>query len=233
MHPRRTRKMDSVIEHLGAFSFELSERGRVAVRREATPVYLEQGREVLSEGDPCETILFVERGEVRVFASSSAGREISLYRLKSGDACVLTMSCALASRLYPATARVVQPTVGLALPASLFRTLFSTELALQQFVAERFFSCLTDTITLVTQVTFEPVSSRLSRFLLRQASCEEPTIDLTHAAIASELGTVREVVTRTLEFYASRGWVSIGRGRVRVEDPGALRALLRVDAGDS
>ena len=45
-------------------------------------------------------------------------------------------------------------------------------------------------------------------------------------ALADELGSVREIVSRLLRSFEQRGWVKLGRERVTVLDPRGLSALV-------
>jgi CRP/FNR family transcriptional regulator len=58
-------------------------------------------------------------------------------------------------------------------------------------------------------------------------SKDGPTIAATHQAIADELGSVREIVTRLLRSFEDRGYVELGRERIRVLDAKSLGELAR------
>ncbi len=47
----------------------------------------------------------------------------------------------------------------------------------------------------------------------------------THQALADELGTVREMVTRLLKRFEGAGWVALARERFDLLDGRSLRAL--------
>jgi CRP/FNR family transcriptional regulator len=48
---------------------------------------------------------------------------------------------------------------------------------------------------------------------------------VTHQALADELGTVREIVTRLLRRFEREGWVTLGREQIQISDGAALRAV--------
>jgi CRP/FNR family transcriptional regulator len=48
---------------------------------------------------------------------------------------------------------------------------------------------------------------------------------LTHQALADELGTVREIVSRLLRRFEREGWVRLSRERIHICDSAALRAM--------
>jgi CRP/FNR family transcriptional regulator len=52
-------------------------------------------------------------------------------------------------------------------------------------------------------------------------------VQATHQALADDLGSVREIVTRLLRSFEDRGFVELGRERITLRDPAALAALAR------
>jgi len=58
-------------------------------------------------------------------------------------------------------------------------------------------------------------------------AADNSPVAVTHQALALELGTAREVVSRHLKQFEANGWVQLGRGTIQVREPGALKQLLR------
>ena len=75
---------------------------------------------------------------------------------------------------------------------------------------------------MVEEVAFARVDERLASYLL--AAHDDSRVCRTHEAIASDLGTSREVVSRILKDFERHGWVVLGRGEVTVVMPEALAA---------
>jgi CRP-like cAMP-binding protein len=69
------------------------------------------------------------------------------------------------------------------------------------------------------------VSTRLCAYLLERAErTSDATIAITQESLAEELGTVREIVVRTLRVLRERGVIrTAGRGRIEVIDLAGLR----------
>jgi CRP/FNR family transcriptional regulator len=80
---------------------------------------------------------------------------------------------------------------------------------------------LADVIELAEAVAFQRLDQRLAAALLGHAS----PLQVTHQALADELGTVREIVTRLLRRFERDGWLVLGRERIEILDAAALRAL--------
>jgi CRP/FNR family transcriptional regulator len=76
-------------------------------------------------------------------------------------------------------------------------------------------------MSLAEAVAFQRLDQRLAQALLGRGS----PIRITHQALADELGTVREIVSRLLSRFERAGWVSLGRECVDVLDAVALRSL--------
>ncbi len=82
-------------------------------------------------------------------------------------------------------------------------------------------------MALIDDVAFRRVDQRLaSRLLLRR----QP-ITATHQMLADELGTTREVVSRTLEAFQQSGMLRLGRKRIEILDRNALDRVRRIEAG--
>lgn len=186
-------------------------------------VDLPAGQTVFGTGDECHNYLLVIDGSVRVQMTSEFGREIVLYRVASGESCVLTTSCLLAHKTYAAEGVTETPVRAVAIPARLFLDLLGRSPALRSFVFATYGSRIADLMMLVEEVAFGRLDFRLARFLLKHGAEDE--IGVTHQALAVELGTAREVVSRQLKEFERRSWVKLSRGRIRVLDPAALERL--------
>ena len=79
-------------------------------------------------------------------------------------------------------------------------------------------------IVLVEEVAFGKLDVRLAKLLLAQRD-ENDMLAATHQNIATELGTAREVISRQLKEFESRGLVEVKRGKILVRDTDGLQAL--------
>ena len=88
---------------------------------------------------------------------------------------------------------------------------WSTFQPFREFVFGIFADRLADLMALAEAVAFQRLDQRLAAALLGHGS----TLRSTHQALADELGTVREIVTRLLKRFEQSGWVALGRGTHR------------------
>ena len=179
---------------------------------------------VFSQGDACENYLIVLDGKLKVFTRAENGREIVLYHLNSGDSCVLTTSCLFSHKNYPAEGETETMVKALAIPASRFETALQRSSSFRTQVFSALSSHLSDMIVLVEEVAFGKLDVRLAKHLLAHRD-ENDMLAATHQNIATELGSAREVISRQLKEFESRGLVEVNRGKILVKDVDGLQAL--------
>ncbi len=208
---------------LDAFPFvaDLTAAGLATLVSEGQICRFEADTPLLSSGQGCETLLLVAKGGIRVYKQVPSGREILLYRVLRGDTCVLGTTCMLRQSSYPAEAIALAGTAALAIPAKIFRELFEREAAVRRFVLDLYAVRLEELMLLVEEVAFRKMDERLAAFLLREAEVSPGVfqpVQMTHEELATELGTVREVISRLLHQFAEEGSVTLERGRVRIQN---------------
>jgi CRP/FNR family transcriptional regulator len=185
------------------------------------------GHDVFVEGDAVEAIAFLISGVVRVYKIGETGREITLYRFGLGESCVLTANAILSRQSFPAIATVEQAAEVVLVPAEVFRDWVRRSDAWRDFVFELLSQRLASLMAVVNEVAFRRLDVRLADFLLARSRRENP-VRLTHQAIAAELGSSREVISRVLEDLAQQGVVQAARGQITVLDPAALETRARM-----
>ena len=161
------------------------------------------GTVIFSPGKMAESMLLLLAGSVRVQQLSETGREIVLYRVNPGETCVLTTACLMAEEEYSAEGIAETEVTAVAIPRPVFDEALGASAA------------------------FRRVDIRLAEKLL--ALAREGRVKATHAQLATELGTAREVVSRQLAEFQRRGWVELARGEIAIADVNGLRALAEAD----
>jgi CRP/FNR family transcriptional regulator len=204
---------------------------RKALLEAAAVVHLEAGEYFLREGDTCAHFAIVVSGRMRVFKLGEGGQEITLYHVGAGEACPLNVSCILSDRPVPAMARVEEPVEAVVVAASTFRSWIASHESMRTFVFQMFASRLAEVMSLVEEVAFRRMDRRLARRLLDLlADHSNGQVEITHADLAADLGTAREVVSRLLKEFERVGAVQLTRGRILSQNMATLRGLA---AGES
>lgn len=190
----------------------------------ASVVSLPENSTVFQQGDACKNYLIVLQGSVKVFTRAENGREILLYRLNQGDSCVLTTSCLISHKNYPAEGITETAVSAMVIPATQFNKALQQSATFRELVFSAFSVHLSDLITLIEEVAFGKLDVRLARLLLKQCD-DQDTLASTHQNIATELGSAREVISRQLKELETRGYVQINRGNIKIKDTTALQKI--------
>ena len=190
---------------------------------QVTPVTLPAGRFICMEGNHCAHLPLVLAGTARVYKIGETGREITLYRIEPGASCILTTSCILSDRAFPAFAVAETEVEALVVPAPLLTAWLRDHAAWRTYVFDLLSRRLAHVIELVEDVAFRHVDARLAAYLLDAMDPHAHTIERTHEAVAADLGTSREVVSRLLKDFEQAGLVALARGRIRVEAAAPLK----------
>jgi CRP/FNR family transcriptional regulator len=185
---------------------------------------------VFHTGAACSNYLLVIDGSVRVQFTTESGRDVVLYHVGAGESCVLTTSCLLGSVPYPAEGITQSAVRAIAIPATEFARGMEDSADFRAFVLENIGRRFAEVIARMTDVAFGQIDSRLARALL-EASGTGRRAGTTHEALAGELGSAREVVSRHLKRFEQCGWVRLGRGRIEVLDRPALERHAARPAG--
>jgi CRP/FNR family transcriptional regulator len=219
----------ALAERLGAAFPTLALAGRRTLERIASRAIVRQvsaGTQMFGERQPCSGFPLVLSGTIRVVQRYPNGREMQLYRVSPGESCVLSSSCLLGRTQYPATGFAETDVELAVIPPDAFRELVVEDSSFREYVFSLFGERLASLLALVEAITYQKLDQRLAALLVRRSK-DGPTIAATHQAIADELGSVREIVTRLLRSFEDRGYVELGRERIRVLDAMALGELAR------
>ncbi len=197
----------------------LNALARVAVRRR-----YDAGQMIFVEGEPCAGLFIVERGRVKIFKLSPGGREQILHIFGAGEG--FNDVAILDGGPNPASVMALEPTSVLVIDCPSMVDLLGRYPALSRAVIENLASRARHLVSLVEDLSLRTVVGRLAKLLLEQAS-EEVDLErvprgLTHAQMAARLGTVREVITRSLHKLEDEGIIKIERHRITILDRKAL-----------
>lgn len=184
-------------------------------------------------GADCSGLLYIKEGRLRTFILSGSGKKITLFRLLDGDICILSASCAFRNITFDVHVEAETDCSIYLLPTAAFQQLEDSNPAVRDFGSNLIAARFSEVMWVIEQVVFMSMDKRLALFLLDQASlADSRQLEFTHDAIARNLGSAREVVTRLLKYFASEGLVSLSRGKIILNDIIRLRILAepRTDA---
>jgi CRP/FNR family transcriptional regulator len=182
-----------------------------------------KGTVLFRDGDICHGYVFVSRGSIRVQKMDPDGREIVLYRVEDGQTCMLTTTCLLADKSYPAEGIAEEETVLALIPPPQFDALLA-HAPFRRFVLGMISERVADLMALIEDVAFGRMDVRLARRLLELDNGSHE-LRLTHQQLATELGTAREVISRILKDLERRNYLALQRGQLSLTNMPALQQL--------
>jgi len=189
------------------------------------PVRLPQGTQVFGPGGSAEGFPVVVSGRIDVYLVGPGGRDILLYAVEPGQSCVQTTLGLLGGEPYTGEAVTARDSTVAMVPRRLFLRLMDEAAPFRALVFRAFAERMQSTMHVLEKVAFYRIEARLAEALI--ALAENGRAQVTQAALASRIGSAREVVSRQLDSFARRGWVIRERGQITLTDVAALRRLAR------
>ena len=130
---------------------------------------------------------------------------------------MLSLNSLFGGDSYPANAKSETLTKGLIITAEQFHYLMDDSLGFRKYVLQALVERLTGVISLISDITFRRLELRLACLLGQQFERSEGMpLRVTHAELAGELGTTREVVSRILKDFECQECISLNRGQIHL-----------------
>lgn len=190
------------------------------------PLTADAGTVLHNGNSDCLGLLLIESGQLRVYALSDEGREITLYRLFEQDICLFSASCVMPDVQFEVVVEAEKDCKLWVVPSCLFKNMMNDDLAVANYTNRLLSSRFSDVMWLMEQVMWKSFDKRLAAFLLEERDLEGSlSLKITHEKIANHMGTAREVVTRMLRYFQGEGLVKLTRGAVEITDLPGLQNL--------
>ena len=204
----------------------LTDEEKEGLVRNASEVNYRKGTTIHNGEVDCIGVLLIRSGKLRVYILSDEGKEITLYRLNTGDMCILSASCVLATITFDVHIDAETDTDVLLVGPGFYGQLCDENIYAKCQSYELLTNRFSEVMWAMQQILFMSYDKRLAIFLWDEhVSSGENTIHLTHEQIAKYTGSAREVVTRMLRYFAEEGIVELSRGGVTIVDKQKLKAL--------
>ena len=211
--------------YLQTFPFwtQLTEGEREAIRGCAYLRRCDEGSLIYAREQECLGLVYVISGTVRSYMLSEEGREILLYRVSAGDCDVLSAACVLKRIEFSAQMVADTDCELLIVPAVCLSGIKAENVHVRCFLYETLGERFSEVMLRMQQMLFSRVDERLWQ-VLRQKADPSGRVRATHEALAAEISSSREVVSRVLKRMEAAGLVRLGRGSVTLLRPEEFRA---------
>lgn len=189
----------------------------------------EKDEQLFAEDDPCSGLFLVATGKVRIFKLSPSGREQILAIEGPGSS--FAELPVFDGGNYPAAASALEDTEVLFISRKDFQNFCREHPDVGLKVIAVVGSRLRRLVGIIEELSFTTVRQRLIALILRLAQASNTHskkgihIELTksHQDLASELGTVRELVSRNLGRLQAEGFLDVEGRQIVVKNLAGLQ----------
>ena len=177
--------------------------------------HLDKGQLMVGDYKRCSGIPFVLGGSIRLFRTSETGKDLTLYKIRAGEICVLAAVCAYANLEYDFTAEALEESDLCVLSTEAFNHLAQSSPIFREFVFSNLADKLIMALNTIEFLQFPSIEDKIKNYLERSAG-QDLVIRTTHETIAKDIGSSREVVSRKLKELESQGHLIIKRGKIKL-----------------
>jgi len=183
------------------------------------------GEIILLEGEPAEALFFLASGAVKMFKTSPEGKEQILSIVRPGES--FNDISVFDGGLNPASAEAMGDVLLYGIAGAEVEKILAKHPEVALSVVKVLSQRVRQLLTLVEDLSFRHVQSRVAKILLEYASDRtEPRPRLTQQEMAAMAGTAREVVGRSLKALEEAGVIRLESHRVVINDKEALRQMV-------
>jgi CRP/FNR family transcriptional regulator, cyclic AMP receptor protein len=197
----------------------------------AVPRTYKKGELIFTEGDPCAGLFIIESGHVRIFKSSPSGREQVLT--VEGPGSSVAELPVFDGGNYPASTAAVDSARIYFISKQDFHSLCLVHPQVPLKVLKVVGGRLRRLVGIIEELSFTTVRARLISVLLRLAQSGKRTkagieiqLPSSNQELASEIGTVRELVSRNLSRLQAEELIRMDGKTVTIPDMQRLKAEL-------
>jgi len=177
------------------------------------------GEVIVRTGQYIKSTVLVISGRIKIYRQNDEGSEFFIYYLGPGDACAVSMICAIQSQASEITAKAIEETEVIMLPIHLMDELMGKFKSWSHFVIQTYRHRFDEMLTVIDNIAFRNMDERLEFYLKRARSDAGQTLlNLTHQQIADDLNSSREVISRLLKKMEQLNKIKLHRNTIEIVD---------------
>ncbi len=185
------------------------------IAKHATLRNFSAGEILMRTGQNIRSTVLLLNGKIKVYREGYDGGEFLMYYLQPGQACAISMICAIRSESSQIMAKVDEDADLLMIPLELMDKWMLQHRSWYEFVLGTYRSRFDDILEVVDNIAFRGMDERLEFYLKRNYKATgSKLINTSHQEIANELNTSREVISRLLKKMEQLGKVKLNRNQI-------------------
>lgn len=171
------------------------------------------GQIMIDYGEIMKQIPLLFDGKLKVFREDDRGNELFLYYIDAGQGCAVSFACF--DKMSSIRAEAVEDSKFLSIPTKYMEIWMAKYPEWNKFVLRIYNQRFEEVLDTLNQVAFYKLDERLLDYLEKHSmALDTNTLSLTHAEIAVELNTSREVISRLLKKLELSGKISMSRNQI-------------------
>jgi len=175
----------------------------------------QRGDVLFWEGDPCDGLHIIEQGSAKIFKLSPQGRQYIVRILQEGDTFAEVPTFDKGTN--PVNVEALETCRVWVINNQKLHELVMAYPVFAQKVLGNFGKMLRGMVRMVSEMAFYQVTHRLAR-LIAEMPQEKSAPHWTQEQIAARLGTVREVVARSIKELERSGAIKVEDRRIQIAD---------------
>lgn len=187
------------------------------IEKEAVQRTYNAGDVIMRTGQYIKSTALVLEGQVKIYRENQDGGEFLMYYLGPGQACAVSMICALQSSTSEIMAVAEEDSELLMIPIQLMDDLMNKYKSWYQFVIQTYRSRFDELLAVVDNIAFRNMDERLEFYLKRYTDrTGKKNVEISHQQIADDLNSSREVISRLLKKMEQRNLVKLHRNMIEL-----------------
>lgn len=187
------------------------------IEKEAVEKTFHADEIIMRTGQYIKSAVLVLEGRIKIYRENDEGGEFLMYWIGPGNACAISLICALQSQASEIMAKAEEETKVLLLPVQMMDELMNKYKSWYQFVIQTYRNRFNELLSVIDNIAFRNMDERLEFYLKRHSSEKgKPIIELSHQQIADDLATSREVISRLLKKMEQRKLVKLHRNMIEL-----------------
>lgn len=180
----------------------------------------ERGDVLFWESDPCAGMHIIETGSVKLYRISPQGRQYIISVMTEGATC--NEVPAFDGGTNPVNVEALETSRVWLIESARLRELVVSNPKFALKILNKFGQNLRNLVRKVSEMAFYQVTNRLAR-LITELPVEDTRPHWTQEQLAARLGTVREVVARSLKELEKSGAIRMEDRRIQIADRDVLQ----------
>ena len=175
---------------------------------------IKAGETLLRVGQTIRSTMLILEGSVKLYMEDDEDGEFFIYLLNAGQACSLSLVCAMKQQTSEVLAKALTDTVVLNIPLDYMDKWMRTYKSWYQFVIMSYRDRFDELLKTIDAIAFTNMDERLEFYLKRQVAQLGPHLKLTHKEIANDLNSSREVISRLLKKMETNHYLIMYRNSI-------------------